>query len=151
MLATEKLSGVAVPVLAQTTGDTLVFADPNFMLFQRSEIVLVPDWERVDRLMDEHSAARSEWAWLVLPLRWGFPVSPSIGAGILAYGRRADIAGRTCVSVDLEPARLPHGVARVQAADPACAHGANIAHGVRKQWLGCAQRAAHFYRSNARD
>ena len=83
MLATEKLSGLAVPVIAQTMGDTLAFADPNFMLFHRSEIVLVPDWERVDRLM-EHPAARSEWAWLVLPLRWGFPATESLGAGLLA-------------------------------------------------------------------
>ena len=85
MLATEKLSGLAVPIVTQTKGDTLAFADPNFMLFRRSELVLVPDWERVDRLMDEHPNARSEWAWLVLPLRWGFPVSASIGAGLLEH------------------------------------------------------------------
>ncbi len=62
----------------------------RYVYFDRTSITLVPDWEtlhrRLERLLadqrweDAGRLARG-WAWLLLPIRWGYPVSPSPGAG----------------------------------------------------------------------
>jgi hypothetical protein len=46
---------------------------------------VVPDWERVLPLVRTDPAARREWAWLVLPIRFGYPATRSPFAGIVRY------------------------------------------------------------------
>jgi len=47
-------------------------------------IEVVPDWERLVDLIFEDPAVRREWAWMILPLRWGYPAIESPGAGIIS-------------------------------------------------------------------
>ena len=89
--ATEQLSGTTVPRLRRgaEVGDGTpldqLFEDDHFIAFEASEIVLLPDWERVAGLVLRHPQAMREWSWLLLPVRWGFPASASPGAGAIAH------------------------------------------------------------------
>ena len=61
-------------------------------LFGRPELVeVVPDWERVLPLVRTYPDARREWAWLVLPARWGYPASPSPIAGLVDYADMGNV------------------------------------------------------------
>ncbi len=55
-------------------------------------IALVPDWERVSDLVLVDPAVRREWAWMVLPLHFGFPASPSPAAGTIAHADMGNVA-----------------------------------------------------------
>lgn len=46
--------------------------------WQRFHVVLTPEPSRVDYRRDPE--VLREWAWLLLPVRWGFPVSTSLGS-----------------------------------------------------------------------
>ena len=48
-------------------------------------VALLPDWERVVDPVLTDPAARRDWAWLVLPVRFGYPASPSPGAGVVSH------------------------------------------------------------------
>jgi hypothetical protein len=48
-------------------------------------IEIVPDWERVLPLIRTDPVARRAWAWLVLPIRFGYPATRSPFAGIVRY------------------------------------------------------------------
>ena len=66
--------------------DERAFTGGAVTLFDRPELVeVVPDWERVLPLVRTYPDARREWAWLVLPARWGYPASPSPIAGLVEY------------------------------------------------------------------
>jgi hypothetical protein len=79
---TEQLSGPTTPTLKQADS-TLTFADEHFLSFNSSDLILIPDWERMWPAMMDDAALRSAWAWLLLPLRWGYPASRSPGAGAM--------------------------------------------------------------------
>ncbi len=49
------------------------------------KIRIIPDWERVVDLVRESAEARREWAWLVLPIRWGYPATESPFAGVISH------------------------------------------------------------------
>jgi hypothetical protein len=55
-------------------------------------IALLPDWERVLDLSMTDAAVRRDWAWMLLPLRFGYPASPSPGAGIVAHADMGNVA-----------------------------------------------------------
>jgi hypothetical protein len=55
-------------------------------------IDLIPDWERVHDLVKESAADRQEWAWLLLPLRWGYPASVSPFAGVVSHAETGNLA-----------------------------------------------------------
>ncbi len=57
--------------------------DPNYLTYSMEDIELVPDWERIKKLVTENPSARRTWFWLILPTRWGFPVMESPGAGFI--------------------------------------------------------------------
>lgn len=57
-----------------------------------SRLVLLPDWERVLPLLRDDPAARVEWSWLVLPMRWGYPAARSPLAGIVAYAETGNLS-----------------------------------------------------------
>ncbi len=46
---------------------------------------IIPDWERVLALVRTDALARRKWAWLVLPIRFGYPATRSSFAGIVRY------------------------------------------------------------------
>ena len=48
-------------------------------------IEIVPDWEQVLPLVRVDPVARRQWAWLVLPIRFGYPATRSPFAGIVRY------------------------------------------------------------------
>jgi hypothetical protein len=46
----------------------------------RFRTMLTPEPSRIS--YHEHPEVLKEWAWLLLPVRWGFPTAPSLGSGI---------------------------------------------------------------------
>jgi hypothetical protein len=46
---------------------------------------ILPDWERVLPLVRTDPVVRRRWAWLVLPIRFGYPATRSSFAGIVRY------------------------------------------------------------------
>ena len=50
-----------------------------------SKIEIIPDWERVIDLVESNREIRKNWFWLVLPIRWGYPVSSSPLAGVVDH------------------------------------------------------------------
>jgi len=58
---------------------------PGYPLtFDTSTVDVLPDWEPVLPLVRTDPDVRRRWAWMVLPLRWGYPASPSPIAGLVA-------------------------------------------------------------------
>lgn len=58
----------------------------NVISFENPErITIIPDWERLAELVLTDQHARQEWAWLLLPIHWGYPSSPSPFAGIVPH------------------------------------------------------------------
>jgi hypothetical protein len=69
----------SVPDSEATETDKVV----RFDIQERLEIV--PDWERVLPLVRSDPVVRRRWAWLVLPIRFGYPATRSSFAGIVRY------------------------------------------------------------------
>jgi hypothetical protein len=68
------------------------FRGGGVTLFDRPDMVdVVPDWERVLPLVKTDPGARREWAWLVLPVRWGYPATPSPIAGLVEYADMGNV------------------------------------------------------------
>jgi hypothetical protein len=57
-----------------------------------TRIALTPDWEHVLDLFKTDPAVRREWSWLVLPVRFGYPASPSPAAGIIAHADTGNVS-----------------------------------------------------------
>ncbi len=55
-------------------------------------IELVPDWERVIDEVHTDPEMRREWAWLVLPIRWGWPASVSPFSGLVDHASMGNLA-----------------------------------------------------------
>jgi hypothetical protein len=91
--STEGLPGDFLPRLSGANGPlTEIIADSQFVVFADSNIILIPDWERVQPLLLNNPAAQRDWLWLVLPMRWGFPVSKSPGGGAVPHTDLGNIA-----------------------------------------------------------
>ncbi len=56
-----------------------------------TRLAIVPDWERVLPLVRTNRDARREWAWLVLPVRWGYPASSSPLAGLVSHADMGNV------------------------------------------------------------
>lgn len=66
-------------------GGVIGLADPD-------RLTLIPDWERVLELSRTDPAVRAEWAWLLLPLRWGYPATVSPFSGVLEHFNTGNVA-----------------------------------------------------------
>ncbi len=56
--------------------------------YDRFDVILTPEPSRIDYI--RRPEVLRDWAWLLLPVRWGFPVAPSAAAGIgMDVGNRA--------------------------------------------------------------
>lgn len=95
MGATESVRGEMVP---RTRADARRLAwhelveDDAYLVYRESDIVLLPDWERVADLVLSDADARMRWSWLILPLYWGFPASASPAAGMLKHTNLGHVA-----------------------------------------------------------
>ena len=67
-----------IPKGGYRRGRMVGFASPD-------RIEILPDGERVVNLVKTNVQARRDWAWLVLPIRWGYPATESPFAGAIAY------------------------------------------------------------------
>jgi opacity protein-like surface antigen len=56
--------------------------------YARFQVVLTPEPSRIDYRRDPE--VLREWAWLLMPARWGFPSAPSMGSQMMA----ADVGNR---------------------------------------------------------
>ena len=99
MGATESVRGGLLPRLREddpTASRPLewheLVADDEFLVYKDTQIVLLPDWERVADLVLEDADARLRWSWLLLPLYWGFPASESPAAGLLKHTNLGHVA-----------------------------------------------------------
>jgi hypothetical protein len=69
----------ATPESTASEGHKVVRLDnPN-------RIEIIPDWERLLPLVRNDPVARRKWAWMVLPIRFGYPATKSPFAGIVRY------------------------------------------------------------------
>ena len=91
---TETVNGRVVPRVNADPAVPLAASikDADFVTYGADDIALIPDWERVERLVLDEPAVRQEWAWLVLPIYWGFPATVSPGAGLVAHTDLGNIA-----------------------------------------------------------
>jgi hypothetical protein len=59
-------------------GHVELFDDPG-------SVEIVPDWEHILPQVRRSPSARREWAWMVLPVRWGYPATASPLAGLVEH------------------------------------------------------------------
>lgn len=85
-------NGVVTPTVSDSRikkgyrrGSVVEFVSPG-------RIDIIPDAERVVDLLKENAQARRDWAWLVLPIRWGYPATESPFAGMVAYADLGNIS-----------------------------------------------------------
>lgn len=86
LATTELLGGKVVPNVRTESPDATwrqVVDDDDYVVFGPDDFTLVPDWERVEALVMSDAAARTRWAWLLLPVHFGFPTSRSPAGGAL--------------------------------------------------------------------
>ncbi|MDX2261406.1 MAG: hypothetical protein SFU84_06870 [Gemmatimonadales bacterium] len=57
-----------------------------------ARLLLVPDWERLLPLVRAEPAVRREWAWLVLPVMFGYPASQSPFAGAVKRAETGNLS-----------------------------------------------------------
>ncbi|MGH7600458.1 MAG: hypothetical protein ACREOI_29235 [bacterium] len=62
----------------------------QYTVYTEKDIILLPDWEALKDSVLTNAAIRRRWAWLILPIRWGFPVAGSLGAGLIKF-KHADL------------------------------------------------------------
>lgn len=59
---------------------------------QSGRVEVIPDWEVFHHLLADEPAARQDWSWMVLPIRWGYPASESPFAGFIAHAETGNLA-----------------------------------------------------------
>ena len=100
--ASEEIAGSVVPKLRESSArsDSLpwyaLIDDDQYVTYRRESIVLLPDWERVTHAATDDPDMWREWAWMVLPIRFGFPSSPSPGRGAVS---RTDLGNVSMMSI----------------------------------------------------
>jgi hypothetical protein len=53
---------------------------------------VIPDWEHLYPVIFDDPVMRREWAWMVLPIRWGYPASQSPFAGVVPHAETGNLA-----------------------------------------------------------
>ena len=72
-------------IFRQAPESTASEANQIVRLDNPDRIEIVPDWEQVLPLVRTDPVVRRAWAWLVLPIRFGYPATRSPFAGIVRY------------------------------------------------------------------
>jgi hypothetical protein len=74
-------------------GDGPDFAPGSVLALARPDrLRLLPDWERIVDIVREDPARRRAWAWMVLPIHWGYPATRSPFSGILKNFNTGNVA-----------------------------------------------------------
>lgn len=60
-------------------------SNARFLTYTEKDIILMPDWETLKDSVRTNPQVRRQWFWLLLPIRWGFPVVGSLGAGLVKH------------------------------------------------------------------
>lgn len=91
---TEQVHGHVVPPLVQDGSAPWhqLIEDPDYITYRADRIDLLPDWERLEGLVESSDAALAQWAWMLMPVHMGFPAVASIGAGALKHVDMGNIA-----------------------------------------------------------
>ena len=58
-----------------------VIRDDAYLVYRAGDITVLPDWECVEQNIAANPSMARQWAWLMLPIYWGFPATKSAGAG----------------------------------------------------------------------
>ena len=98
--ATEKIHGEPVPdVHRNGSGEPdltrpwwELIEDERYLEYRADDMILLPDWERLEPLVLEDPVVRREWAWFILPVHMGFPATRSPGAGALPHVDLGNVA-----------------------------------------------------------
>ena len=97
--ATETVWGALFPTVDDdSTHDTRALAsrinadEDRWIGYDADAIELLPDWERLIPLARSNADVRRRWAWLLLPIRWGYPASASPGAGAVGNTDLGNVA-----------------------------------------------------------
>jgi hypothetical protein len=61
-------------------------------LARPERITLLPDWERVLDLVLTDASARARWAWMLLPMHWGYPATESPFSNIVENYNTGNVA-----------------------------------------------------------
>jgi hypothetical protein len=61
-------------------------------LARADRIELIPDVERIAPLAATHPEVRASWAWLLLPIRFGYPAVESPFAGVVSHAETGNLA-----------------------------------------------------------
>jgi hypothetical protein len=72
-------------VFRATPESTATEASAVVRLDNPDRLEIIPDWERVLPLVRTDPVARRRWAWMVLPVHFGYPATRSPFAGIVRY------------------------------------------------------------------
>lgn len=77
---TEEIKGRDVPRVrdAPDLPWHMLVDDRQYLTYPAARIQLLPDWERLESLVLERADVRRAWAWLLLPMRFGYPESASL-------------------------------------------------------------------------
>jgi hypothetical protein len=87
MGVTEKVYGGVVPHVRRDSRLPWyeLVDDKYYVHYRASDMVLLPDWEQLEGLVLARPDVRRRWAWMVLPVYWGFPATSSLGAGLIKH------------------------------------------------------------------
>jgi hypothetical protein len=55
-------------------------------------IEILPDWECIVAPVMNDPVARSQWFWMLLPVRWGYPATASPFAGVVAHAETGNLS-----------------------------------------------------------
>lgn len=86
LATTEMLGGSVVPKTRPAPADApwrAVVDDEDYIVFGPTDFTLLPDWERLEPLVMSDTAARARWAWMLVPVHFGFPTAPSPAGGAI--------------------------------------------------------------------
>ena len=100
---------------------TARFTPGSVVAFDTSRVRLVPDFEVVQDLLESDPAVRRDWAWLTVPIRFGYPAVASPLAGVVAHAETGNLSilaptfnsgwnaiGPTSEFAPYDPQALPH-------------------------------------------
>jgi len=59
---------------------------------REDRVEVIPDWERIYELSKVDVAVRADWAWMFLPIRFGYPAVQSPFAGIVSHAETGNLS-----------------------------------------------------------
>lgn len=79
-------------VFRETPESTASEANKVIRLDNPDRLEIIADWERVLPLVRTDPDARRKWAWLVLPIHFGYPATKSPFAGVVRYAETGNVS-----------------------------------------------------------